>query len=150
MSYQIDQSGKIEYTSRSTVVALANGKVRSIKISATEKQKLLKAVKEIETPKQNYIYKIFAILIFLLIKENVKSVEIDREYPGHESVIKDTLINLFSKYKLTLPEVSFILVGKKSNSHIKALAVYQEKEKPEVIIKAERVFETLYGKRIKK
>ena len=103
MSYQIDQSGKIEFTSRATVLALANGKVKSIKITAVEKQKLLKAVKEIESPKQNYVYKIFATLIFLMIRdEKIRTVEIDKEYPGHESIIKDTLIYLYSSNGLRL------------------------------------------------
>lgn len=148
MSYQIDQSGKIEFTSKSTVLALSNGKSRTIKISAAEKQKLLRAVKEIEKPKQNYIYKLFATLIFLLIKgQTLKVVEIDKEYPGHESVIKDTLIYLFAKNRMKLPEISFVLVGKKSNSHIKALLVYQEKQEKDFIVKAEGVLEVLYGKR---
>lgn len=41
MKCYIDQSGKVENTSKLTVVAYANGKVRSLKISAVEKLKNL-------------------------------------------------------------------------------------------------------------
>lgn len=40
MKCYIDQSGKVENTSKLTVVAYANGKVRSLKISAVEKRKV--------------------------------------------------------------------------------------------------------------
>ena len=157
MSYQIDQSGKIEHTNRPTIVSLANSKTHTIKITAAQKQKLLKAAKEITQPKLNYVYKIFAVFIFLITKdEKINQLEIDKEYPGHESVIKDTLIYLYKKYELTLPEINFVLVGKRSNCHKHALAVYQEKEKPNIIVKAEKIFETLFlenpigGKKIKR
>ena len=40
MTYEIDQSGKVEDT-KLTVVAYANGKIKSVKIGSAEKQKLL-------------------------------------------------------------------------------------------------------------
>src|SRR5688572_2718300 len=115
MAYQIDQSGKIEDTARPTIVAFSNSKSGSIKISSSEKRHLLSAIKALEYPKQNYIYKIFATLIFILIRASrVQYLQIDIEYPGHNSVIKDTLIHLYGKYELQLPEIEFKLVGKKS------------------------------------
>lgn len=149
MSYQIDQSGKIEHTNKFTVIALANGKVKTIKITAAEKQRLVKAAKEITQPKKNYIYKLFAVLIFLITKDQkIALLEIDKEYPGHESVIKDTLIYLYKKYDLPLPEMDFVLVGRKSNCHKHALAVYRQKEKPTIIVKTEKIFETLFGAKL--
>lgn len=145
--FQIDQSGKIEHTSKLTIVALANGKKKSIKISATEKQKLLAALKELEYPKTNYIYKFFATLIFILIKdEKIDTLEVDREYYGHESVIKDMLISLHSRYNLKMPDVTFLLIGKKSNSHKLALGTFQTKLKPTIIVQAEYVLEVFYAK----
>jgi len=69
-SVQIDQSGKVEDTNKLTIVALANGKLKSLKISAVEKQKLVKTMRILDYPKKAFIYKIFAGLVFLLIKKS--------------------------------------------------------------------------------
>jgi hypothetical protein len=39
MKYQIDQSGRVEFTSKPTVIAFSNGKNKAIYISAVEKRK---------------------------------------------------------------------------------------------------------------
>lgn len=143
--FKIDQSGKVEHTSKTTVVCLANGKCLTVKISAVQKQRLIATMKELEYPKHFYIYKIFATFIFILLKqEGIKRVIIDKEYPGHESVIKDTLIYLFAKNNLNLPEIEFGLVGKKVQAHIKGLRTYQGREKPTIIVTARSVLELLY------
>ena len=145
-NYLIDQSGKVEHTAKPTIVALANGKILTIKISAVEKRKLIGAMKEIDFPKQFYVYKIFATLIFILLKKaKTKRVIIDREYPGHESIVKDMLIYLFTKNELNLPEIEFGLVGKKVAAHIKGLATYQGKIKPTIIVKTEEILEVIYS-----
>ena len=73
MTYQIDQSGKIESTSKLTVVAVANGVIRSIVIKGVEKRRLITAMKNLDYPKTNYVYKIFAALIFMIIQKWVKT-----------------------------------------------------------------------------
>src|ERR1041384_1449181 len=104
MTYQIDQSGKVEDTNKLTVVAYANGKIKSIKIGSTEKQKLLAAMRTLDYPKRNYAYKIFAALIyFLLADEIVDFVVIDREYVGHDVPIKRFLIYLLDKNGRSIP-----------------------------------------------
>ena len=144
-NYQIDQSGKIEHTNRHTIVALANGSSATVKISTREKNKLILVMKQLDYPKQVYIYKIFGALIFILLtKLNIKHVTIDKEYPGHESVVKDTLIYLFLSNKDDLPNIGFDLVGKKCQAHIQALSTYQEKQKPTIIVKAEDILELFY------
>lgn len=47
---EIDQSGKVEDTNKLTVVAFSNGKIKSLQISAREKQKLVKAMRGIDHP----------------------------------------------------------------------------------------------------
>src|SRR5262245_13716847 len=92
-NYQIDQSGKVEDTSKSTVVTIANGKVITIKISAVEKRKLINTMTYIRKPNRTYAYDIFAALIYMLIKTNpIRRLEIDKEYPGHEAGIKERVL----------------------------------------------------------
>lgn len=145
MAYQIDQSGKVEQTSWATVVALAGKQTRTLKISATEKRKLIRIISTFEYPKTNYVYRIFATLIFILIRsEKLLEFNIDKEYPSHESVIKDTLIYLFKKKGSTPPQIRFVLVGKKSDAHKAALQTFQGKLKPDKTLKAEAVLKLLY------
>lgn len=145
MQYQIDQSSKVEQTNQPTIVAVSNGKRKSIKISAVEKQRLLKQFKFFDYPKYTYIYRIFAGLIFLLIKdESFKSVEIDVEYSGHENTVKNIVIQLLRKYRKPIPVISFGLIGKKSNTHKAAIAVLRGREKPTRIVKAKEVLLLFY------
>ena len=68
MRIEIDQSGKIELTSKPTVVGFANDKCKSIIILAKDKQRLLQRYYKISKPLV-YRYQIFALLIFLLLKD---------------------------------------------------------------------------------
>lgn len=148
MQYQIDQSGKIEDTNKLTIVAFANGKAKSLKISAVEKQKLMKVMRELDYPRKIFVFKIFAGLIYLLlIKEKWNSGDsllIDREYPGHEGIIKDVLSNLFRKTINKSPIIEFSEIGKKSLAHLKAIAVFRGKVKPDITVRADDVLNVLY------
>ncbi|MBU2544861.1 hypothetical protein KKC65_00185 [Patescibacteria group bacterium] len=145
MAYQIDQSGKVEDTNKLTIVALANGRVKSLKISAVEKQKLIKIMRIHDYPKKTFIYKIFASLIFLLLKnERIEGIIIDNEYPGHQAIIKDVLQRLFKKKNKQAPEIMFAEIGKKSIAHKVALEVFRGKRKPDIIIGADDVIKLLY------
>src|SRR3990167_8219729 len=119
MRIEIDQSGKLEYTSKPTVVGFANGKCESIIISASEKQKLLKKAYKINRPKvYRYKYKVFAILIYLLIKNEklLNYLTIDREYPGQENLIKSYLLNYLRKThpNISKQDIVFRTIGKAS------------------------------------
>jgi hypothetical protein len=151
MKYQIDQSGKIENTSKLTVVAVANGVSKSIVIKGVEKRKLISAMKSLDYPKTNYVYKIFAALMFLLIRKFNKNeiIFIDREYPGHESVIKDILIWLFSKKSSSLPQINFSLIGKDSPAHHLAISVFRSESKPDLVTSANEILRLFYTPRQK-
>lgn len=148
MTYQIDQSGKVEDTNRLTIVAFANGKIKSLKVSAVEKQKLIKIMRELDYPKKLFIFKIFAGLIYLLFaKEQLNandSIIIDKEYPGHEGIIKDVLSNLFRQIDNKAPSIEFSEIGKKSQAHLKAIAVFRGRIKPDIIVKADDILNVLY------
>lgn len=142
--YQIDQSGKIEQSNKPTILCLANGKHFTIKISAVEKQKAIKALLKLRHPHKTYIYDIFSALAYILLRsKSVRTVEIDIEYPGHQAGIKERLIQYFGNQKT--PDIHFGLVGKNCNAHKMALNVFHRNTKPDNIITAERVLKVIYS-----
>lgn len=145
MAYQIDQSGKIENTAKGTYVALANDKTVIVRISSVEKRKLIKTIKELCHPHKTYIFQIFAVLVFMLIREEkLQEVLIDTEYSGHQASIKEVLVQLFERSKREKPEINFGFVGKKSNAHLAAIAAYRKKKPVDVTVKAKDVLNLLY------
>ena len=145
MKYQIDQSGKVEDTNRLTIVAFANGKIKSLKISAVEKQTLVRTMRALDYPEKIFIYKIFAALIFLLIKnEKIEEVVIDKEYPGHKATIKNLLLNLFRRVSKDAPIIDFDNIGKKSAAHKTAWEVFQGKREADMVVKANDIINLLY------
>lgn len=147
MTYQIDQSGKIEQTNRLTSIAVANSRILVLKISAVEKQKLIKTLKEFNRPHTTFIYKIFSALIFILLKnERISQMVIDREYQGHEASIKEMLIQLFQKAGKKIPEIHFDYIGKASLAHKAALEAFRGELKPDIVVEAKEVLKLLYEK----
>jgi len=100
MLYQVDQSGKVEDTSKLTIVCVAGKKIKTLKIYAREKRRLITTMRRLDYPKKIFIYKIFAALVFILIKEEkIDNLSIDKEYPGHEGFIKEIIFQFFKKVK---------------------------------------------------
>lgn len=147
--YEIDQSGKIEHTSSMTVIALANATFsKTIKITAVEKRKLIKAMIQLKRPHTTYVYHIFSTLIFILLSDKkIYNVLIDIEYPGHNASIKEKILQLLQRGDKKVPEIEFGLVGKKSFAHKAALAVFQKKQEADVIVKAEDIVGILSNKK---
>ena len=73
MNISIDQSSKIENTNKNTVIAYANSKQKSLLIKAEDKKNLQKIFRNAGKPEM-FIYKTFAVLIFLLIKDDVRTI----------------------------------------------------------------------------
>lgn len=93
MIYKIDQSGKVEDIGKDTVLAISNGQSFAIKIT-TKTKIALKQMFSKSGRNKIYAYKIFSILIYLLIINcglKVKEVIVDEEYSGQDRLIKDML-----------------------------------------------------------
>lgn len=149
MKCYIDQSGKIENTKNLTVVAYSNGKSKSLKISAVEKRKLISIFKILDYPNKVYIYKIFAGMIFLLIKGlKITDIVIDREYPSQEPLIKDIIIKLFEKNNLAPLNIHWDLIGKNNNAHITAIETFRGKLKADMVVEHKEIIALFYGKKI--
>jgi len=144
MQAKIDQSSKIEYTSKNTVIAYANHKQKSLLIKAKEKRKIEKIFRQAGKP-YIFIYKTFAILIYLLIKDDLDQISqiiIDTEYHGHEPLIKDFLLQIIrgKKGKLIDPDaICFRQIGRKSEAHKKAINTYKGKLDPDMVVASQDV-----------
>lgn len=130
MKIEIDQSGKVENTSKPTVVAFSNSTQGSVIISAIDKRKIHKLFREINESRV-FAYKTFALLVFVLLRGHIKKTDqivIDREYHGHEKLIKQYILELAQKhnYKIDPKNIHFKEIGKKSRAHIIALHFYKK------------------------
>lgn len=117
MKYQIDQSIKVENTSKATYVGISNGIQIVVSILAKDKRTLEHHFRNLKKPL------IFKILTFSLLcakvleKSRAKYVVIDREYQGHEIDIKNYIVQLLRIAGKPVPEIHFGLIGKNSPAH---------------------------------
>lgn len=132
MRIEIDQSGKIEKTSKLTVIACSNSQSRSLLVSANDKKVIQNIYRKFGQPKI-FRYKLFAILIFVLIKDIIRPsdvIVIDREYLGYEKLIREFLFEISQKkgIKIHKENITFGWIGKKSKAHVKAISSYQSEK----------------------
>lgn len=146
MKIEIDQSGKIEKTSKHTYLAFSNHEHFVLKISAREKQQLLKYFRKIKKPKL-FVYLTFSILVAILLKK-IKTknclIALDREYPGQDHRIKESIKIFYPRF--TLENLSIRSVGKKSRSHFYAHGAAIGKVKPDLILTSNDVLRILTKK----
>lgn len=117
MKYQVDQSIKIENTSKATFVSLANDKIIISSISAKAKRELKLFFRELEKP---LIFKLFTFSVLcskVLIKARNDLVTIDCEYTKHEIDIKSYIVQIFRIEGLDVPNICFSRLGKRSSAH---------------------------------
>lgn len=131
MRIEIDQSGKIENTNRPTVVAFSNSKSETLIVDGRTKKQIQNLFRRAGNAKI-FIYKTFAVLIFLLVKEHLYStsqIVIDREYPGHDKLIKHLIAEVCLKtgVKFDAKMVHFSEIGKKSRAHDLAIRAFRAK-----------------------
>ena len=143
MSYQIDQSGKIEDTSKDTVLALAGKNiVYSIRILAKSKRQLQIFFADRKEPKL-FVYKTFSVGVFILLNAynmNISSAIIDREYIGHEQLLSTMINKLLHRFDIgSRIKVSFGTIGKKSPAHILAYNVATRKQRENRRVSGEEI-----------
>lgn len=135
MKIEIDQSIKLENTSKTTFIAFSNSINHVISISACEKKKIQTYFRRVGKPKV-YVVITFTALIFLLIRsylQNGMMIIIDKEYPGYEKSIIQKLKEFISdNTKKENCRVHFVLIGKKSNAHIVAYSAFRGKTKTKI------------------
>lgn len=143
MSIQIDQSGKVEQTDKDTVIALSNdenNQSKTLLIKAKDKRKLQEIFRENKIGKL-FVYRVFAGLVFLLIKDISKTsqVVIDVEYHGKENLIREVLMEFYSRAKILPPDIVFRRIGNTPRVHYAAYNVFIGKLKPDVIVSLAKI-----------
>lgn len=135
MEIEVDQSGKIENTSKNTIIAFSNNIFESIFIDAKDKREIQKVFRR-AGKSRIFVYKLFVILIFLLVKKHLKKIEhiiIDDEYPGKDYLIKNFLFQEINKINpsFSADNITIKRIGKKSKAHYIAYGVAIGKRLPD-------------------
>lgn len=133
MKVEIDQSGKIEDTSKNTVLAFSNKIWSAIVIPAKVKRQMQEIFRRRGKPRI-FVLRTFSAGVVLLIKDyqkQITDVQIDTEYSGHEAVIKDIIVQMLREQNVSEPNIYFGRIGKKSMAHHRAYAVALGKLEPE-------------------
>lgn len=115
-----------------TAIAYSNSHTKSLIITAKDKKTIQSVFRRIGQPKI-FVYKLFAVAIFVLIKDDLKKIDqiiIDKEYLGYEKLLKRFILEtaLRNGKKIENDSLHFHFIGKKSNAHKVALTTFQTKK----------------------
>ncbi|HKP51122.1 MAG TPA: hypothetical protein VJ183_00575 [Chloroflexia bacterium] len=136
---EVDQSGKIEDTSRDTVLALANGVQLSLIIPAVIKRECVHTLRESGVTGQTLYLQFFATALFFLLRNDLSVlplVIIDIEYTGKDAQIKQHLYSLLQRagFITDNEQIQFGYVGKKSPAHVLALSVFRGQKEADLTL----------------
>lgn len=142
MRVEINQSNKIEQTSKDTIIGLANTKTFTILIKAKIKRKLQEEFRKQGKPRL-FVYRTFIAGVVLLLKYahlgKLSKVVIDEEYYGKEKLLKSMFLEMGSRYFTEIPEISFETIGRKSKVHNICYLTMKGKYKPDKAIEFEEI-----------
>jgi len=140
MTYQIDQSGKIEQTEKDTIIAYSNDEQKSIVIPKKIKRQIQEAFRLCGYSRL-FIYYIFAIGIFYLIKDFkiTQSITIDIEYQRKDILISQLIKKLLKAYGKPRHQIRFHRIGNRPKVHYAAHDVFTKKKKADYIISFEEI-----------
>jgi hypothetical protein len=152
MKIEIDQSGKIEFTSQQTVIA-DSGRVTTC-IYAKEKRYLKKHFRTLGKTSQ---FTITAFSALVALHVNFSDISngtyvIDSEYLGHENKIIGLIKTYCKKLGKDTRSISFQVkpVGKKSLSHLYAIETFRDMKRCTRCVTALDIIDLVRLKPIKK
>lgn len=116
MATEIDQSGKVEYTSHTTAIADSSG--NSVIVTKSTKRTIQLAFRQANRPRL-FVYETFCAAIAILISKSFspeQSYLIDTEYPGKSDLLKGLVLKFCRKLglKIQTSQISFGRISKNS------------------------------------
>ena len=137
MRIEINQSNKIEHTSKDTVIGLSNGSSYTILINRKIKRQLQEEFRKQGKPRL-FVYRTFIAGVILLFKyaqiKNLSQIMIDEEYYGKDKMLKSMFLEMWSRFFREIPEISFEKIGKKSKVHNVCYLVMKGRNKADKVI----------------
>ena len=142
MRIEIDQSGKVEDTSKDTILCISNDVHHTVFVSKQSKRSLQRVFRQ-NGMIRNYVLFTFTALLALLLKQSkpMHHVIIDEEYKGKDKIILCILHEMLDLD--TIPPISFGRIGKLSPAHVRAKAVATKVKKPSRIISSESLLRVI-------
>ena len=145
MTYQIDQSGRIEQTNLNTILAITNKNKQIVIIFNRKNKRILQSIFRNQRKIRMFTILTFSALIAILIKKSAigrNNILIDHEYLADEDFIKEHILQYLQKLKVyKIPKIEFGHVGKTSFAHELAAKVAHQKKKADKIVNLKEVFE---------
>lgn len=145
MTYQIDQSGRIEQTNLNTILAITDKNTQIAVIFERKNKRIVQSIFRGQRKIRMFTIFTFSALIAILIKESAigqNTILIDHEYLADEDFIKERILQYLQQLKVhTMPKIEFGHVGKTSTAHELAAKVAHQKKKANKIVDLKEIFE---------
>lgn len=144
MKISIDQSGKIEQTSKDTVIAYSNGNQYAIVIPRRLKRKI-QEVFRLHGFTSLFVYYLFSVGLYYLIEHlsETTDIVIDTEYPGKEKIINGFLSGFLEKNKKPSHNIHFARIGNRPRAHYAAKNVFDKKIKGNKILTLKDIIQAI-------
>ena len=138
MKVEIDQSNKVEKTSRDTIIGIAGGgKIFSVVIESGVKKKLQEEFRRRGKPRL-FVYRTFIAGVALALKYSgvrVTEIVIDIEYAGQDRLLRSIFLEMWSQLSTRIPIVTFVNIGKKSAAHAVSYETMKKNREPDRILR---------------
>ena len=142
MEVEINQSNKIEQTSKDTIIGVVDDKTFTILIRAKIKRKLQEEFRKQGKPRL-FVYRTFIGSVVLALKsaqfKNLSKVVIDEEYYGKDKMLKSMFLEMWGRFFTKIPEISFEKIGRKSKVHNLCYLTMKGKYELDKVIKFEEI-----------
>lgn len=144
MVYKIDQSGKVEDTSKNTVLACCNGEEYCVLITRRTKRRIQEIFRTAGM-RELFVYWTFAAGLYVLL-ENFKrdiKVVVDMEYLGRDKMILSMVNEITQIKRSVFHDIRFSRIGSKPKVHYLAKRVFDGKKKADRIIAVDEIIELI-------